>query len=201
VIPVNSLHISSLIIFGVIRSLSAAFFGFSCFLMAFTISSAQKKIGSLALSVPCDGRSKIFVSAFGWNRFRRCWAKVSTLTSSLRAQVPKDFLIRVTTSIGEISFGWSLHKGCFVLIGDNFSTYRRWASSSSCFRVLLSLRVASLKNCFNSADLLDCLRVVDVSRLVWYWLLRTIVSGVVDFLASATSAQYLISFDGETSII
>jgi len=42
------------------------------------------------------------VAGFGWKTFLRCKAKVSALSSSLRTQLPDEFLIGVTVSIGEL---------------------------------------------------------------------------------------------------
>jgi len=161
-IPLKSLQItsmgefgSSIIIFGVIWSLPGAFFGFSS-PMTFAISFGWNNGGREINSDPICGGTNEPVAGFGWKTFLRCKAKVSALSLSLWTQLPDEFLIRVTVSIGELRFGWALHRGCFVLVAGSFLMYRSCAFSVSCLRARFSVRVASLRRCFDDGDLLVC---------------------------------------------
>jgi len=102
------------------------------------------------------GRTNEPVAGFGWKTFLRCKAKVSALFSSLRTQPPDEFLIGVTVLIAEFRFGWALHRGCFVLVGESFLRFRSYTFSVSCFKTWFSVRVASLRRCFDDGDLLVC---------------------------------------------
>jgi len=49
-----------------------------------------------------------------------------------------------------------LYYSTFVLVGESFWMYRSWEFSVSCFRARFSVRVASLRRCFDGVDLLVC---------------------------------------------
>jgi len=136
------------------------------------------------------------MAGFGWKTFLRCKAKVSTLSSSLRTQLPDEFLIGVTVSIGELRFGWSLHRGCFVLVGESFLMYRSCAFSASCFRARFCVRVASLTRFFDDGDPLVCQarhRLLfsrtsrSICRFVLKWLVCTSLPCGVEIMAASTN--------------
>jgi len=125
------------------------------------------------------GRTNEPVAGLGWKTFLRCKANVSALSSSLRTQLLDELLIGVTVSIGELRFGWAIHRGCFVLVGESFLMYRSCALSVSCLRARFSVRVASLRRCFDDGDLLVCQARLfsrtnrSICRLILKWLVCT----------------------------
>jgi len=138
------------------------------------------------------------VAVFGRKTFLRCKAKVSAPSSLLRTQLPDEFLIGVTLSIGELRFGWALHRGCFVLVGESFLMYRSCAFSFSCFWARFSVRVASLRRCFDDGDLFVCQarrrRLFSrtsrsICRFVLKWLVCTSLPCGVEKVAASTNTS------------
>jgi len=107
--------------------------------MTFTTSSGQYKVYS---SQSVDGRTNE--------------ANVSALSSPYRVQFPKDVLVGVTVSIGELRFEWALTRDIFWLVCDCSSMYNRYAFASSSFGILVSFKEADFRSVFECSDLLAC---------------------------------------------
>jgi len=106
--------------------------------------------------------------------------------------------LSVTVSIGELRFGWALHRGCFVLVGESVLMFRSCALSVSCLRARFSVRVGSLRRCFDDGDLLVCQarrrRLFSrtsrsICKFVLKWLVCTALPCGVEIVAASTNTS------------